>query len=245
MIRFAIIAVGIFMILQKLYKIIKRRIENYMDTSEKHFFNVQLASTKKEREIGLMYVKELPLDSGMLFEYPDNSYPSIWMKNTLIPLDAIFINKNARVMHIEANMEPKSLKNKTSRNVCKYVLEINGGLAEKMGIKEGDLIGTTLLSKNITDFKEPNEKKKKGKKEKGKNKETKKKSDDKNTDKNSDKEDTKDLTEMVINDNNVDDNDEENNDVKNNDEENNDDENDKKTQSKKSKKKKKSKKSKK
>ena len=95
MIRFAIIAVGIFMILQKLYKIIKRRIENYMDTSEKHFFNVQLASTKKEREIGLMYVKELPLDSGMLFEYPDNSYPSIWMKNTLIPLDAIFINKNA------------------------------------------------------------------------------------------------------------------------------------------------------
>ena len=227
MIRFAIIAVGIFMILQKLYKIIKRRIENYMDTSEKHFFNVQLASTKKEREIGLMYVKELPLDSGMLFEYPDNSYPSIWMKNTFIPLDAIFINKNARVMHIEPNMEPKSLKNRTSRNVCKYVLEINGGLAEKMGIKEGDLIGTTLLSKNITDFKEPKEKNKKGKKEKGKNKDSKKKS----TDKNTSIEAKKDLTRMVINDNNND-----NNEYNNYD--NNDDNNDNNNQNKKSNKKK-------
>ena len=151
------------MIFKKLFKVIKARIENYKDTSNKHFFNVQLAKTEKEREIGLMGVKKLSLDSGMLFEYPEDSYPSIWMKNTLIPLDAIFINQQARVVHIEHNMQPKSLESRKSDKICKYVLEINGGSAKKMKIKEGDLIGTTLLSKNITDFKinKKNNKKKK------------------------------------------------------------------------------------
>jgi uncharacterized protein len=160
MIRFTIIIVGILMILRKLYQIIKKKLEYYNDTSKKHIFNVQLAKTKKEKEIGLMYVKKLPLDSGMLFEYKDKSYPSMWMKNTLIPLDAIFINKDARVVHIEYSMTPKSLKKRDTKKPCKYVLEINGGLAKKMDIKEGDRIGTSLLSKNITDFKEPKNNKK-------------------------------------------------------------------------------------
>jgi len=147
------------MIFKKLYQIIKTKIENYKDTSNKHFFNVQVAKTNKEREIGLMWVKKMPIDQGMLFEYKDNSYPSMWMKNTLIPLDAIFINSDARVVHIEHQMIPGSTDKRSSRKMCKYVLEINGGLAKKMDIKEGDLIGTTLLSKNITDFKKPNNKK--------------------------------------------------------------------------------------
>ena len=155
MIRFAIIVIGIMMIIKKLYQILKSKIENYNDTSNKHFFNVQLANTEKEREIGLMWVKKLKLDSGMLFEYPDKTYPSMWMKNTLIPLDAIFINSDARVVHIEHNMKPNSKQKHKTKKMCKYVLEINGGLAEKIGIKEGDLIGTTLLNKNITNFKEP------------------------------------------------------------------------------------------
>lgn len=162
MIRLAIIAVGLLMIFKKLYIIIKKRIENYRDTTKKHFFNVQVAKTPKEREIGLMNVKKLSLDSGMLFEYPDNSYPSIWMKNTVIPLDALFIDSQAKVVHIEHNMEPNSLASRKTKKVCKYVLEINGGLAKKMDINEGDLIGTTLLSKNITNFVlKPNKKKKK------------------------------------------------------------------------------------
>jgi uncharacterized protein len=162
MIRFAIIVVGLLMIFKKLYIIIKKRIENYRDTTKKHFFNVQVAKTPKEKEIGLMNVKKLALDSGMLFEYPDNSYPSIWMKNTIIPLDALFIDSQAKVVHIEHNMEPNSLASRKTKKVCKYVLEINGGLAKKIGINEGDLIGTTLLSKNITNF-VTNPTKKKGK----------------------------------------------------------------------------------
>jgi len=155
MIRFTIIAIGIFMILKKIYQILKKKLEYYSETSNKHIFNVQVAKTKKEKEMGLMYIKKLPLDTGMLFEYEDNSYPSMWMKNTLIPLDAIFINKDARVVHIEHNLEPKSLKKRGTKKMCKYVLEINGGLAKKMNIKEGDRIGTSLVSKNITNFKPP------------------------------------------------------------------------------------------
>ena len=152
MIRLAIIVIGLLMIFKKLYKVIKSRIENYNDTSDKHFFNVQLAKTDKEREIGLMGVKKMSVDTGMLFEYPEETYPSLWMKNTPIPLDAIFIDQQARVVHIERNMQPNSLESRKSKKVCKYVLEINGGLAKKINIKEGDLIGTALLSKNITNF---------------------------------------------------------------------------------------------
>lgn len=157
MIRFTIILLGIFMIIKKLYEIIKFKIEAYRDTSDKHFFNVQVAKTPKEKEIGLMWVTKMPLDQGMLFEYKDKSYPSMWMKNTIIPLDAVFINSDAKVVHVEHDMEPGSLKKRKTKKMCKFVLEINGGLAKKMGIKEGDLIGTTLLNKNITNFKENSE----------------------------------------------------------------------------------------
>tara|TARA_B100001093_G_C26450314_1_gene852007 strand:+ start:160 stop:705 length:546 start_codon:yes stop_codon:yes gene_type:complete len=159
------------MILKKVYKILKKRIENYYDTSKKHFFNVQIAKTDKEKEIGLMNIKSMPLDSGMLFEYKDNSMPSMWMKQTLIPLDAIFINKNAKVVHIEHDMQPGSLESRKTSKRCKYVLEINGGLSKKMEIKEGDLIGTKMLSKNLTNFKvkETSNKGKKTNSNKGKN----------------------------------------------------------------------------
>jgi uncharacterized protein len=155
MIRFTIIIIGIFMIIKKLYEIIKFKIEAYRDTSNKHFFNVQVAKSAKEVETGLMWITKMPLDQGMLFEYKDKSYPSMWMKNTMIPLDAIFINSDARVVHIEPDMKPGSKEKRKTKKMCKYVLEINGGLAKKIGIKEGDLIGTTLLNKNITNFKAP------------------------------------------------------------------------------------------
>ena len=123
MIRFGIILIGILMIIKKLYEIIKFKIENYRDTSNKHFFNVQVAKTPKQLETGLMWVKKMPIDQGMLFEYPDNSYPSMWMKNTLIPLDAIFINSDARVVHIEHDMEPGSEDKRKTKKMCKFVIK--------------------------------------------------------------------------------------------------------------------------
>jgi len=156
MIRFVIIIFAIVMLFQKIFQVIKKSIEKYKNNVEKHFFNVQLATTKKEKEIGLMYVKEIPVDTGMLFEYHEDTYPSMWMKNTYIPLDAIFIDSNAKVVHIERNMKPHSKETRKSPKLCNYALEINGGLADSMGIKVGHLIGTTVTKQDITNFK-PNQ----------------------------------------------------------------------------------------
>lgn len=153
MIKFLIIVIAVFMLFKKIYEVLRKVIEKYRSkNTDKHFFNVQVATSAKEREIGLMNVKEMPIDSGMLFEYPDNIYPSMWMKNTLMSLDAIFINSDARVVHIEHSMKPKSETHHKSPVICKYVLEINGGLAKKMDIKKGDYIGTSVLPQDITDF---------------------------------------------------------------------------------------------
>ena len=168
MIRFVIIIFAIVMLFQKIFQVIKKSIEKYKNNAEKHFFNVQLATTNKEKEIGLMYVKEMPVDTGMLFEYHEDTYPSMWMKNTEIPLDAIFIDTNAKVVHIERNMKPHSRESRKSPKLCKYALEINGGLSDKMGIKIGHLIGTTVTKQDITDFK-PNQSSNKNKNNTNKN----------------------------------------------------------------------------
>lgn len=188
MIKFLVIVIAVFMLFKKIYEVLRKVIEKYRSkNTDKHFFNVQVATSAKEREIGLMNVKEMPIDSGMLFEYPDNIYPSMWMKNTLMSLDAIFINSDARVVHIEHSMKPKSETHHKSPVICKYVLEINGGLAKKMDIKKGDYIGTSVLPQDITDFmgvnkpkknnknKKPKVTKKTDKKSKSKNKKRKKK----------------------------------------------------------------------
>ena len=168
MIKFLVIVIAVFMLFKKIYEVLRKVIEKYRSKNvDKHFFNVQVATSAKEREIGLMNVKQMPIDSGMLFEYPDNIYPSMWMKNTIMSLDAIFVNSDARVVHIEHSMKPKSETHHKSPVICKYVLEINGGLAKKMDIKKGDYIGTSVLPQDITDFmginKPKNAKKKKPK----------------------------------------------------------------------------------
>ena len=191
MIRFIIIILGLFLLFKKIYFVIKKSIENYRDTGKKHFFNVQTAKTKKEREIGLMYVDKLSIDSGMLFEYPNNTYAKMWMKNTKIPLDVIFINSDARVVDFHKNMKPLSKKEYTSGSLCKYALEINGGLIDKMNIKKGDLIGTSLVQNLITKFKpvvkkktlKSKDKSNKDKSNKDKSKKDKSKKDKSNNDK--------------------------------------------------------------
>ena len=74
------------------------------------------------------------------------------MKNTMIPLDAIFINSDAKSGTLEHDMKPGSKEKRKTKKMCKFVLEINGGLAKKIGIKRVTF-ETTLLNKNITNFK--------------------------------------------------------------------------------------------
>lgn len=150
MIKLFMMVMLIFIFFHKAYSIFKKTRENYRNDN-KHFFEVQLANTKKGREYGLMFLKKkLKVNQGMLFDYKKLTKPSIWMKNTYIPLDAIFIDKKGKVVYLKENLKPKSLKSHKSKKLCQYVLEVNGGTVKKLGIKEGHYIGTTLKKKTIS-----------------------------------------------------------------------------------------------
>ena len=87
-----------------------------------------------------MYVKNLPQNTGMLFIYPDSKIRAMWMKNTYISLDIIFIDDNGIVSSIEKNTEPQSLKTIRSEKPIKYVLELAKGTTDRIKLIEGDQI---------------------------------------------------------------------------------------------------------
>ena len=106
---------------------------------EKAFFLVEVARTRKERERGLMFRKNLAENQGMLFVFPQEKPRWFWMKNTLIPLDMIFIDRNQRIIGIVEQAIPEK-EDLLGGWKSKFVLEINAGLVKKCGIKEGDKV---------------------------------------------------------------------------------------------------------
>ena len=103
-------------------------------------FKVEVVREEKERNRGLMYRKHLADNRGMLFDYDPAQDVAFWMKNTYIPLDIIFIGADGKIITIAANTTPLSLDRIPSNGVARGVLEINGGFAEKLGIKVGDRV---------------------------------------------------------------------------------------------------------
>ena len=103
-------------------------------------FKVEVVREEKERNRGLMYRKHLADNRGMLFHYDPAQDVAFWMKNTYIPLDIIFIGADGTIITIAANTTPLSLDRIPSNGVTRGVLEINGGFAEKLGIKVGDRV---------------------------------------------------------------------------------------------------------
>lgn len=106
----------------------------------RHAFTVELADSPREHSIGLMHRTEMADDHGMLFEYLYPQRVGFWMKNTHIPLDLIYIRHNGTIANINAMAEPFSLDPLPSRGRIISVLEINGGLAKKLGIAPGDIV---------------------------------------------------------------------------------------------------------
>lgn len=100
-------------------------------------FHVEVAITESERQRGLMYRSRLEPESGMLFVFPAPSRLVFWMKNTLIPLDMIFIGADRRVVGIVENAEPRSEVPRGVERDAQYVLEIAGGLSRRLGIGPG------------------------------------------------------------------------------------------------------------
>jgi len=106
-------------------------------------FTVELAKTIQERTQGLMFRKKLDLDKGMLFIFENEGEYSFWMKNTLINLDIIWIDKNKEVVFISKNTQPCSsdfcfIINSNKKAL--YVLELNGGTIDKFGLNIGDKV---------------------------------------------------------------------------------------------------------
>ena len=103
-------------------------------------FQVEIADTPEKREIGLMYRKELARDRGMIFLFPYESPQSFWMKNTILPLDMIFINSDKKIVGIVEQAVPFSLDPRAVPAASQFVLEINGGLAKRYGLRPGDQV---------------------------------------------------------------------------------------------------------
>jgi uncharacterized membrane protein (UPF0127 family) len=103
-------------------------------------FDVELALNDAERSRGLMYREKLGPYDGMLFDFFQDAPVSFWMKNTLIPLDMLFIAGDGTIKHIHSNATPLSTESIPSQFPVRAVLEINGGSARLLGIKPGDKV---------------------------------------------------------------------------------------------------------
>ncbi|MFN3960603.1 MAG: DUF192 domain-containing protein [Parvularculaceae bacterium] len=106
-----------------------------------HRFRIELARSEEERAQGLMFRTELADDAGMLFDFGPEPRPvSMWMKNTLIPLDMAFIAEGGRIARIAAMTTPRSLASIPSGEDVVAVLEVRGGRFAELGVREGDIV---------------------------------------------------------------------------------------------------------
>jgi uncharacterized membrane protein (UPF0127 family) len=112
-----------------------------------HVLQVEVMRNEAERERGLMERRFLPADRGMLFDFGREQNVMMWMKNTYIPLDMIFISRAGVVTHIAENAEPLSEAIISSEGRVYAVLEVNGGLARKIGLKAGDRVRHPLFAR--------------------------------------------------------------------------------------------------
>ncbi len=114
---------------------------------DKNCFEVEIASSEEELTKGLMHKLNLDEDSGMLFVFEEEGFYQFWMKDMFIPLDMIWISKDDEIIHIEKNVQP------CSQETCEifipnekalYVLEINSGISEKIGLEIGQTADVDL-----------------------------------------------------------------------------------------------------
>lgn len=110
-----------------------------------HRFTVELALSMRQRSRGLMFREELAPDAGMLFVYPQEQEIRMWMRNTLIPLDMIFVASDGRIVHIAEETVPLSEKVISSGGPARAVIEVGGGTARRLAIRPGDRVRHPLF----------------------------------------------------------------------------------------------------
>ncbi len=105
------------------------------------YFSVEVADTQQKQTLGLMYRDEMPADHGMLFIFPNEAPRSFWMKNTRIPLDILYFDKDLKLVSASLDTPPCRVRRcpaYPSKTPAMYVLELNAGIASELGIGPGD-----------------------------------------------------------------------------------------------------------
>ncbi len=116
-------------------------------SSQYHFF-VEIAETRNQRQRGLMFRPDLPQNTGMLFDFGEETQLSMWMKNTFIPLDMLFVNEQGTIHRIVENTTPLSLKTIPGGAPTMVVIEFNAGVTRRLGIRPGDRIIHGIFNAN-------------------------------------------------------------------------------------------------
>ncbi|MGA9139634.1 MAG: DUF192 domain-containing protein [Methanocella sp.] len=106
--------------------------------------SLEIADTPEEHRTGLMNRSSLARDAGMLFVFDNDQTRYFWMDNTLIPLDMIFISKDLTIIDIHDNATPLSRDGIMSSGPCRFVLEVNGGMCDAIGIDVGDRVNLSI-----------------------------------------------------------------------------------------------------
>lgn len=109
-------------------------------SNTKYSFDIEVARTPEELTQGLMFRKSIPQNGGMLFIYDENRQPRIWMKNTYVALDVLFIDRGGKIVKIHPHAQPHSLRIIQSDHEARFVLELLAGTAKKLGLLVGDRI---------------------------------------------------------------------------------------------------------
>jgi hypothetical protein len=112
-----------------------------------HHFEVEVMRTREELERGLMFRRQMAADHGMLFDFGSPQPVTMWMKNTYLPLDMVFIAADGRVVSVKRNAEPLSETTIYSGGLVLGVLELNAGAAERIGVKPGDKVTDPMFNR--------------------------------------------------------------------------------------------------
>lgn len=115
--------------------------------SGQHKFEVEIARTEEEQARGLMHRRYLPPDRGMIFDYADVRPVSMWMENTFISLDILFVGPDSKIIRIAERAEPLSRRFIPSGGPVRAVIELNAGTASRIGAKVGDKVDISFIDR--------------------------------------------------------------------------------------------------
>ena len=123
--------------------------ESFKNNNNNNILKLKVANTNYQRERGLMFVKKMHLNEGMLFNYKIDRYHSVWMKNTFISLDVLFLDSQYKIIDYVENTIPHNLDSISIDKKSRYIVELNGGTAKRMNLEKGKKINFKII-KNLS-----------------------------------------------------------------------------------------------